>query len=97
MRDYRTAPLSEPEKALFGFIGKVNGDCSGVSQDDIDALHAAGWSDEAIYDAVSVCALFNFYVRWVDGTGVSPMPEAGYRASGKRLARDGYAHPEPPR
>ena len=31
-----------------------------------------GWTDEAIYSAVSVCALFNFYNRWIDATGVHP-------------------------
>ena len=51
---------------------------------------AAGWSEEAIYDAVTVCALFNFYTRWVDGTGVSDMPASAYEAAGMRMAAGGY-------
>jgi len=57
---------------------------------------AAGWSDEAIYDAVSVCALFNFYNRWCDGSGVQPMQPEQYAASGKRLAAFGYQPPAKP-
>jgi len=94
LADYRTAPIPDKEKALFAFVGKVNERCPEVEQADIDALHAAGWNDEAIYDAVMVCALFNFYNRWVDATGDHEMSEAGYRMTGKRIAQRGYAPPE---
>jgi hypothetical protein len=42
-------------------------------------LHAAGWTDEAIYCAITVCALFNFYNRWIDATGVHAMKVTGHR------------------
>ncbi len=88
--DYRTAPIPEAERALFAYLDKVNGDCAKVNQQDIDTLHQAGWTDEAIYDAVMVCGLFNFYNRWIDATGVHGMSDVDYRASGKRLAHRGY-------
>ena len=68
----------------------MNARSTEVDQADIDAAKAAGWTDEALYDAVTVCALFNFYNRWVDATGVRDMPAAAYEASGKRLATEGY-------
>jgi hypothetical protein len=61
----------------------------------VAAVLAAGWSEEAVYDAVTVCALFNFYNTWIDGTGVADMPAAAYEASGQRLATRGYAPPDP--
>ena len=61
-----------------------------VGQADIDALHAHGWSDEAIYDAITVCALFRFYNAWIDATGVRDLPAAAYAMSGKRMAAQGY-------
>lgn len=88
--DYRSAPISPAEKALFGFLEKVNRTSPGIGNQDIERLHQAGWSDEAIYDAITVCALFNFYNRWIDATGVHDMSPDDYRASGKRLARRGY-------
>jgi hypothetical protein len=41
-----------------------------------------------------VCALFNFYNKWIDATGVADMAPAAYLASGERLATVGYAPPE---
>ena len=90
LQDYRTAPISDQDKALFAFIDKVNGDSSRLRQDDIDEAKAAGWSEEALYDAITVCALFNFYNKWIDATGVRDMPAAVYAASGERLANFGY-------
>jgi uncharacterized peroxidase-related enzyme len=90
LADWRTAPISDKEKALFTFIDKVNRTSTQLGQNDVDALNAHGWTEEAIYDAVTVCALFNFYNRWVDGAGVPDMPAAAYELSGKRLAEHGY-------
>ncbi len=91
VEDYRAAPISEGEKLLFGFLEKVNGEPAAVSAEDVEVLYACGWSDEAIFDALTVCALFNFFNRWVDGSGVGPLSEEGYRGSGHRLAVHGYA------
>lgn len=89
--NYTTAPITEPERALLAYIQKVNCDCASVDQPDIDTLHAYGWTDEAIYDAVMVCGLFNFYNRWVDATGVHQMSDHEHALSGKRLATEGYS------
>ena len=90
LNNYRTAPISDREKALFGFIEKVNRASSQLQAEDIAEVGAAGWTEEAIYDAITVCALFNFYNRWVDAAGVSDMPPQAYLASGERLATQGY-------
>ena len=90
LEDFRSAPIPEREKALFAFIEKVNGQSIATTQRDIDAVKEAGWSEEAIYDAIAVCALFNFYNTWIDATGVHDMPAAAYEASGARLASSGY-------
>ena len=74
VRDLASSPLSTSEKALFEFLRKVNRASHIVSQSDVRALKDCGWSDEALYDAITVCALFNFYNRWCDATGVHPMP-----------------------
>jgi uncharacterized peroxidase-related enzyme len=93
LKDYRSAPISEAEKALFEFLEKVNRQSNSIRLQDVEEVRGAGWPDEAIYDAISVCALFNFYNRWCDAAGVQDMPAAGYHASGHRLATEGYAGP----
>lgn len=90
LEDYTKAPISDAERALFAFVVKVNRESTTVGPADIEALHRVGWSDEAIYDAITVCALFNFYNRWIDASGVHEMPEEAHRAGGKRLAERGY-------
>jgi alkylhydroperoxidase family enzyme len=96
LHDYRTAPISAREKALFAFIEKVNRDSSRLRVEDVEEVKAAGWSEEELYDAITVCALFNFYNKWIDATGVSDMPAAAYAVSGERLATFGYVPRDPP-
>jgi len=90
LEDFETAPLGEREKALFRFVDKVNRDSVSIQAADVELLHGVGWDDEALYDAITVCALFNFYNRWVDATGVHEMSEEGHRESGRRMAARGY-------
>jgi len=96
LQDYRSAPMSDREKALFAFIEKVNRESSRIQKEDVEEVKAAGWSEEALYDAVTVCALFNFYNTWIDATGVGDMPADAYAASGERLATFGYVPCETP-
>ena len=94
LEDFRAAPISEAERALFSFLDQVNARSNTIRREDVDTVRAAGWTDEAIYDAVTVCALFNFYNRWIDATGVQDMPAAAYAMSGVRMAKHGYAPDE---
>src|SRR5262249_44734274 len=90
LADVASAPISEAHKALYHLIEQVNRDSASIGQAHIDAARAHGWSDEALYDAFTVCALFNFYNVWIDATGVQDMPPEAYEASGKRMAARGY-------
>lgn len=100
LRDIETSQLSDAEKALFRFIRKVNEDSVSIEPEDIETLHRAGYSDEAIYYAITVCALFNFYNRWIDASGVHPMSDEAHRRGAKRSAVYGYSRssqpPQPP-
>ena len=71
-------------------------DSTSIGQGDVDVARKAGWSDEALYDAITVCSLFQFYNNWIDATGVSDMPAIGYEMSGQRLATQGYAREPSP-
>ena len=83
------------------FVEKVNGDSVEISPDDIAILHAVGYTDEAIYYAITVCSLFNFYNRWIDASGVHAMSDEAHAAGAKRSATYGYSRssqpaPQPP-
>jgi alkylhydroperoxidase family enzyme len=90
IKDLETSPLPEAEKVLLRFVDKVNHDSIHIGPPDMDTLHQAGWDDAAIYYAITVCALFNFYNRWIDASGVHALSEEGHRAGGKRSAKSGY-------
>lgn len=90
LRDVETSPLTTPEKALLHFLDKVNHESCKITGDDLASLRGVGWTDEAIYYAISVCALFNFYNRWIDATGVHALSDEAHRAGGQRSANAGY-------
>ena len=90
LRDVATSRLDDKHKALFMFLDKVNRDSPRITANDTARLREIGWTDEALYFAISVCALFNFYNRWIDATGVHPMSGEAHRAGAKRMAEHGY-------
>jgi len=90
LRDLETSALPEKEKVLFRFIDKVNSESPKITAEDMRPLHAAGWTDEAIYYAITVCALFNFYNRWIDAAGVHAMSDEAHKTFGARTAQHGY-------
>ena len=75
---------------LFRFVDKVNHNSHRITADDMEPLHAAGFTDEAIYYAITVCALFNFYNRWIDASGVHALSDEAHGVGGRRSAATGY-------
>ena len=69
----------------------MNHDSPAITALDLDEARQAGWTDDALYFAITVCALFNFYNRWIDATGVHALSDEAHRMGGKRMATQGYA------
>ncbi len=90
LRDLETSRLDAAHKALFRYIGKLAEHPERVVAKDINALKEAGWSEEAIYDALTVASVFKFYNTWNNGSGVQKMSSSDYIYSGKVLNTLGY-------
>lgn len=90
LRDAATSRLDDRHKALFAFIDRVNHDSQRIEFDDAARMREIGWTDEELYFAITVCALFNFYNRWIDASGVHALSDEAHRAGGKRSAKSGY-------
>jgi len=90
IRDLETSGLTDKEKALFRFVDIVNGRSTSITPLDMETLHNVGWGDDAIYYAITVCALFNFYNRWIDASGVHALSDEAHRQNAKRSAAIGY-------
>lgn len=91
LADVESSGLDEAHKVLFRLVDKVNRASPTITAADLDAARAAGWTDEALYFAITVCALFNFYNRWIDATGVHALSDEAHRQGARRSARSGYA------
>lgn len=90
LRDLETSALEPREKVMLRFVGRITKELPGVGDADVHAVREAGWDDEAIYFAITTCALFNFYNRWITATGVPVMSAEAHREQGRMLAARGY-------
>ena len=90
LQDLESSRLDAAHKELFRYAGKLAENPAGITAADIGRLKDAGWSEEAIYDALTVASLFRFYNTWNAGAGVRKMTSADYVYSGKVLKRLGY-------
>ncbi|MEM7471817.1 MAG: carboxymuconolactone decarboxylase family protein [Pseudomonadota bacterium] len=68
--DLDSVVLDPKLKALLAYGGKLNRLPSQMVQADIDAVLAAGWSEQAVSEAAQICGLFNMMNRIIEGTGI---------------------------
>jgi alkylhydroperoxidase family enzyme len=61
--------VSEALRATLGFLEKLTLEPEQVTRANADAVRAAGVSEEALVDAIHVCALFSMIVRMADSLG----------------------------
>ena len=73
--NYKYAELEPREQAMLDFAVKLTEQSSSCSEDDVEALREAGWSDEDIMDIAQVAAMFNFTNRLASGLGWVPNDE----------------------
>lgn len=89
IEDIDQAPIDGKMKPILRYVRKLTLSPSGMTQADADAVFTAGWNDQALHDAVSTCALFNFMNRLVEGHGIKAGPEY-FSLAAKRLHDGGY-------
>ncbi len=70
LADLDTAPVADDLRALLGYVRVLNTLPSRIKQSDIDAVLNAGWSEDALFEAVQICGLFNMMNRIIEGSGV---------------------------
>ncbi len=87
--DPESSPLPPSEKLLLRFVKKLTHSSHEVTAADMEPLREAGWDDEAIYYTITTCALFNFYNRWISGSGVPAMSDEMHGWQGRMIAK-GY-------
>jgi uncharacterized peroxidase-related enzyme len=69
-KDYRTAPISDQDKAMVEYVIKLTKDATRVSPADHDKLRAAGFDDRGILQITLIASWFNYINRVADALGV---------------------------
>jgi alkylhydroperoxidase family enzyme len=72
-RDWRSAPLSEADRAMLGYAEKLTMNPSALTKSDLDELRRY-FSEQQVYDIVLIACLFNFMDRIADAFGVELDP-----------------------
>ena len=91
LTDLPGAPVEEPMKPVLELVRTLTLTPSQVSEAMVSALYAAGWDEQAVHDAVSVCALFNLMNRLVEGLGIIAGADYFATASRRLAGEAGYA------
>jgi uncharacterized peroxidase-related enzyme len=73
--NYRYAPLDEKERAMLDFAVKLTEESHRCTPEDVEALRAAGWRDEDIFDIAETVGMFNLTNRLASGLGWVPNRE----------------------
>lgn len=68
--DFRTAPLSDRERAMLDYAIKLTRQPSKMVEADVEALRTSGLSDGEILDVCQITAYYAYANRLVDGLGV---------------------------
>jgi alkylhydroperoxidase family enzyme len=68
--DYKTAPISEPDRLMLDYVTQLTRDATRVSQNDHKRLRSAGFNDQAILQITLIASWFNYINRVADALGV---------------------------
>jgi uncharacterized peroxidase-related enzyme len=74
-QDHTTAPIEDRERLMLDWALKVTRSSNACTEADVEALHAAGWSDEDVMDITETAAMFNMTNRLANALGWEPNPE----------------------
>jgi alkylhydroperoxidase family enzyme len=83
--------VSPQLRATLGFLEKLTLRPADVTRADADAVRAAGVSDEALIDAIHVCALFSMIVRLADSLGWDVPSYESFAERADAMLASGYA------
>lgn len=89
--DIESAPVAEKLRPAFRYLHKLTLQPSRMTAADADAIYAVGWEDPALYHLASICALFSFDNRLIQGVGIAPHDPEKLKSTVDRLYARGYA------
>lgn len=86
VRDWKTAPLPDADRALCAFAEKLTLHPARMEEGDVEALRGHGFDDADVHHAIQVASYFNYINRIADAVhvdleeGMDPYPPRGASA-----------------
>lgn len=74
LADPEDAPFDQRLKPILAYVKKLTLTPATMTPADAKRVYDAGWDERALFDAISVCALFNMMNRIVLGAGILEDP-----------------------
>jgi uncharacterized peroxidase-related enzyme len=68
--DYKSAPISEQDRAMLDYVVQVTKDATRISPADHERLRAVGFDDKGILQITLIASWFNYINRVADALGV---------------------------
>jgi len=90
LHDWRTAPIDEKPRLTVDFLEKLTLTPGEVVAEDLTPLRAAGVSDQAIEDAIYICAYYQISNRLADAFDCAIPPTEVLTQMAGYLLEHGY-------
>jgi uncharacterized peroxidase-related enzyme len=68
--DYRSAPISNQDRAMLEYVEQITRDATAISPACHDRLRAVGFDDRGILQITLIASWFNYINRVADALGV---------------------------
>ena len=69
-KDYKSAPITEQDRAMIDYVVKLTKDATQCSPADHVALRTVGFDDRGILQITLIASWFNYINRVADALGV---------------------------
>lgn len=89
LTDLGAAAVDDRLRALLTYARKLSQTPSRMVAADAQAVFDAGCTAEELRHTITICALFNFYNRLIEGHGIKGYANL-FTRNGARLAEEGY-------
>jgi uncharacterized peroxidase-related enzyme len=68
--DYKTAAISEQERAMLDYVAQLTHDATGIGRQHHERLRSVGFDDRGILQITLIASWFNYINRVADALGV---------------------------
>ncbi|HEV7473411.1 MAG TPA: hypothetical protein VGN90_05125 [Pyrinomonadaceae bacterium] len=68
--DYRTAPISDQDRAMLDYVAQLTRDATRIGRQDHERLRSLGFDDRGILQITLIASWFNYINRVADALGV---------------------------